>query len=572
MLLEAIYHKPYSEYAFPVDADTLVIRLRTGKNNVEACMVVYHEKYDPLLKGSLQMEKIASDELFDYYEAKLIGPVKRFKYMFYIEDHLERKWYNHNGFFSQRPERGHFCYSYLNSEDAFEEVDWFVNSTVYQIFPDRFCRIPENLELEGLYYGGNIKGIMSRIDYLIKLGVDALYLNPVFKSESYHRYDITDNYEIDPVLGCKEELKEFIEICHKNNIKVVFDGVFNHISDNFFAFQDVKLNGSNSVYKDWFYIKSYPLVAFPQPNYQCFGFFGGMPKLNIGNKEVAKYIQDVVKYWTLEFGIDGWRFDVADEIERNFWRELRIQLRSYAKEVVLIGEIFDEASTWLCGDQFYSVTNYPLKSLINDLFAYRSIDAELFRMRLNNYIMKFNSKVLNSMLNIISTHDTPRFLTLCAKSQERFELGVVFQFTFPGVPLIYYGDDIGMEGEDDPDCRRPMIWIESEWNRHILKLYRFFIDLRRNNSVLRNGIYRDYNVIGNRDILAFKRENEKDKLIIVMNTTDKKAKGSIDLGNSIKPSNMLECVNSKTLYKLESGRLKIVLDKYEWKILKPFVN
>jgi len=134
--------------------------------------------------------------------------------------------------------------------------------------------------------------------------------------------------------------------------------------------------------------------------------------------------------------VDGWRLDAADEVDRKFWRKLRDMLKDLNKDVVLIGEIFDEASSWLWGDQFDSVINYPLKAMINDLFAYRSIDVETFRNRISGYIMKFNKKVLSSLVNIISTHDTPRFLTLCNGDEKRFELAVVFQFTFLEFPHI----------------------------------------------------------------------------------------------------------------------------------------
>lgn len=568
MQIEAIYHKSYSEYAFPLDKNTLILRLRTKKNDVNSCIVVYHEKYDPSIKGSVQMEKTASDELFDYYEAKLDTGIKRFKYMFYLEDNFETIWLNQNGFSRHRPEWGFFCYSNICDKDVIEEIEWFKNSTVYQIFPDRFSKFPCEKETKGQFYGGNIKGIISKMDYLIKLGAGAIYLNPVFKSGSYHRYDIIDYYEIDPAFGDKTELKELIGLCHNNGIKVIFDGVFNHSSDKFFAFCDVLKNGTSSMYKDWFYVDSFPTVNYPKPNYQCFSYFGGMPKLNTGNPKTAQYLFDVVKYWTMEFGIDGWRFDVADEIDREFWRELRIRVKSLNKDVVLIGEIFDEASSWLGGDQFDSVINYPVKSLVNDLFAYGSIDADLFKMRLDSYIMKFNIKVLNSMINIIGTHDTPRFLTLCKGDEKRFELGVVFQFTFPGVPVIYYGDEIGMTGGGDPDCRRPMIWDETKWNKKLLKLYGFLMDIRRNNEVLRNGIYRNLDIIGDKGILAYKRVSDKDEIIVLMNTTDNKLNGIMKFGNSYKGKKSLKCLSSQKMQRIEGGEVKISLRPLEWRIYK----
>lgn len=568
MQLEAIFHEPYSQFAFPMDSNTLIIRLRTKKNDVNACMLIYHEKYDSTQRGKIQMDKVASDELFDYYEVELNVGIKRFKYMFYLEDNFEVKWYNQNGFFDYMPQWGFFSYSHICEKDVIEEVLWFKNSTVYNIFPDRFSRFPDSRETKGPVYGGNIKGIIMKLDYLIKLGVNVIYLNPIFKSHSYHRYDVIDYYELDPVFGEKSELKELINLCHKNGIRIIFDGVFNHSSDKFFAFRDVVQNKEGSEYRDWYHITSFPVINYPRPNYECFSYYGGMPKLNTGNSETKNYLFDVVKYWTTEFDVDGWRFDAADEIARNFLRELRIKIKTLNKDVVLIGEIFDEASSWLFGDQFDSVMNYHLKALINDLFAYRSIDAELFRMRINGYIMKFKKKVLYSMVNIIGTHDTPRFLTLCEGSEKRFELGVVFQFTFPGVPLIYYGDEIGMKGEGDPDCRKPMIWDESKWNSKLLRLYHFLIDIRKRNEVLRNGEYRDLFVNGDKGILAYKRENEKDRIVVVMNTTDHKVKGAVELGSSFRAVKVLECLKDKKQEAIEGGKIKLNLKPLEWRIYK----
>ncbi|CDG35490.1 Neopullulanase 2 [Acetivibrio thermocellus BC1] len=570
MKLEAIYHKPYSEFAFPVAPDTLVIRLRTAKNDVNTCILIYHEKYDTSQRGKVKMDKVASDGMFDYYEVELNVGIKRIKYMFYLEDNYSIKWYSSDGFFDYMPQWGHFTYSYICKDDIFHEVEWFRNSTIYQIFPDRFAKFPPDTENSGkrTIHGGNIKGIIDRFDHLVKLGVDVVYLNPIFKSESYHRYDVVDYYEIDPMFGSKEELRELMDLCHKNGIKVIFDGVFNHSGDKFFAFRDVVEKGEKSKYANWYFINSFPVQGYPRPNYECFSFYGGMPKLNTGNPETAKYFLDVVKYWTVEFGVDGWRLDAADEVDRKFWRKLRDMLKDLNKDVVLIGEIFDEASSWLWGDQFDSVINYPLKAMINDLFAYRSIDVETFRNRISGYIMKFNKKVLSSLVNIISTHDTPRFLTLCNGDEKRFELAVVFQFTFPGVPLIYYGDEIGMEGEGDPDCRRPMIWDEAKWNKKTLELYKFLIGLRKRFDALRTGEYGELPVTGCNGILAYRRGRGENGIIVAMNTLDRKENVVVETGDSFDTVKAFESLKDEERLNVDKKRINICLNPFEWRIYK----
>jgi len=570
MKLEAIYHRPYSEFAFPIDPDTLVIRLRTAKNDINNCILIYHEKYDFTQRGKAKMNKVASDEMFDYYEVELNVGIKRFKYMFYLEDVYSVKWYSNDGFFDYMPQWGHFTYSYICKEDIFEEVEWFCNSTIYQIFPDRFAKVPPDTSSVGsrMIHGGNIKGILDKFDYLVNLGVDVIYLNPVFKSESYHRYDIVDYYEIDPAFGDKRELKELIDMCHRNGIKVIFDGVFNHSSDKLFAFKDVVEKGEKSKYVNWFHIYSFPVEAYPRPNYECFSFYGGMPKLNTGNPETAQYLLDVVRYWTEEFGVDGWRLDAADEVDRKFWRKLRDMLKSLNRDTVLIGEIYDESSSWLWGDQFDSVMNYPLKWMVDDFFAHRSIDVETFKKRINGYIMKFNKKVLNSLVNVISTHDTPRFLTLCDGDEKKFEPAVVFQFTFPGVPLIYYGDEIGMEGEGDPDCRRPMIWDEAKWNGKIFELYRFLIDLRKRFDALRVGEYGELNVTGGKGILAYRRGRGEDGIIVVMNTLDQKENILVRTGEFFDGVKAFESLKDNEVVRIERKSINICLKPFEWRIYK----
>ncbi|HHV28660.1 MAG TPA: alpha-glycosidase [Clostridium sp.] len=570
MKLEAIYHKPYSEFAFSIDPDTLVIRLRTAKNDINTCILIYHEKYDSSQRGKAKMKKVASDEMFDYYEVELNVGIKRIKYMFYLEDNYSIKWYSSDGFFDYMPQWGQFTHSYICKEDILEEIEWFRNSTIYQIFPDRFAKLPPDTSNLGnrTVHGGNIKGIIARLDYLVTLGVDVIYFNPIFKSESYHRYDVVDYYEIDPVFGDKRELKELIDLCHKNGIKIIFDGVFNHSGDKFFAFKDILEKGEKSKYVNWYHISSFPVEVYPRPNYECFSYYGGMPKLNTGNPETAQYLLDVVRYWTVEFGVDGWRLDAADEVDRKFWRKLRDMLKSLNRDTVLIGEIFDESSSWLWGDQFDSVTNYPLKAMINDLFAYRSVDAEIFRMRINSYIMKLNKKVLNSLVNVISTHDTPRFLTLCDGDEKRFGLAVVFQFTFPGVPLIYYGDEIGMEGEGDPDCRRPMIWDEAKWNRKNLELYRFLIDLRKKFDSLRIGEYGELPVIGCKGILAYRRGLGEDGIIVIMNTLDQKARITVETGEFFDAVKAFKSLKDDEMLAVERKRINLCLKPFEWRIYK----
>lgn len=584
MLLEAIYHKPYSEYAFPVDENTLVIRIRTKKDDLNNVLVVFHEKYDTTLKGTVRMEKVAVDAMFDYYEAKLCHNIKRFKYMFYLESTYKHMWFTANGFSNERPEWGFFSFSNICRGDIINIPGWFKEAIVYQIFPDRFYNpkySPESPEYRRWargkvnklsHFEGSLKGIIEKIGYIKEIGINTLYLNPVFMAGSYHRYDTIDYYKIDSLLGTNEEFIKLVEICHENSIKVILDAVFNHCSSKFFAFRNLMELGEKSIYKEWFHVYSFPLKTKPAPNFECFGFFGGMPKFNTTNENVQKYFQEVAAYWIDNYNIDGFRFDAADEVDRNFWRLLRNTIKGKKKDAILIGEIWDEGYSWMGGDQFDSVLNYPSKSFINDLIAYRSISVEQFKQRVNSYLINFNSNVINTLVNIIGTHDTPRFLTLCENNKKRFELGIVLQFTLPGIPLIYYGDEIGMNGGGDPECRQPMMWKEKAQDKSITAIYKFLIDLRKCNNVLINGRYTDIKVTECRYILSYGRLTENEGIIIIMNTSDKNSRGTLQLDEFMRNANKLVSLRNGKIYRIDSHSAKITLNSYEWDIYMVEIN
>lgn len=576
MIIEAIYHRPYSEYAFIEDKAVLVIRLRTKKDDLSFATLIYFEKYDDSLSGAAVMEKAASDELFDYYEVKVECGIKRIKYMFRLEDKYEIIWYNAQGFHNTEPCWGFFNYSYVSSGNSIDVPEWFKGSIIYQIFPDRFNN-PKHVGSEHLdwpeegnnnlqHYGGNIEGIMEKICYLDELGINTIYLNPIFKAKSYHRYDTIDYYQVDPQLGTSRQLKELVQLCHRRGIRVIIDGVFNHCSSEFFAFKDVLLNGEKSKYKDWFYIKSFPVQTFPKPNYECFSFFGGMPKLNMENKEVIEYFIKVAVFWIQNFDIDGWRFDVADEIGWEFWRRLRNKVKEAKRDAVMIGEIWDEGTPWLNGDIFDSVISYPFKSIITDRFAFKYIETPAFKNRINRHLMQYTSKSAKLLVNIIDSHDTARFITECKNNKKMFELAVVFQFTFPGIPLIYYGDEIGMCGASDPECRMPMQWNKAKWDTELLSLYKFLTGLRKKYEVLSYGEYREFNTFGKGDIIAYRRGKGKGSIAVVMNLTDKTVKVTIDTSNMIKEGASMKSLKNSEIFKVDNKQFKVVLKPYSWNI------
>ena len=235
-----------------------------------------------------------------------------------------------------------------------------------------------------------------------------IYLTPIFEAPSNHKYDTVDYYSIDPHFGDEATVRELIEIAHAHGIKIVFDAVFNHSGYGFFAFQDVLDKGEESPYAHWFNIDSFPVETDP-PNYETFANqIATMPKLMTGQEDVREYFLDVGTYWVREFGIDGWRLDVANEIDHQFWREFRQAVKGENPETLIVGELWHEASEWVRGDQFDSVMNYSLQYACFDFFAQGTIRARSFANRLAKVQMNHTQSVNLAMFNLLGSHDTER--------------------------------------------------------------------------------------------------------------------------------------------------------------------
>jgi len=294
-----------------------------------------------------------------------------------------------------------------------------------------------------------------KLPYLESLGIDILYLSPVFLSPSYHKYDTIDYYSIEEVYGGRDGIRDFVKEAHKYGMRVLMDGVFNHCSDKHPYFVDVLEKGASSLYKSWFTIFSFDDDG--KPVYDSFGgLVPGMPRWNTCNPEVVDYLCDIAAYWTLELDIDGWRLDVADEVPHSFWRTFRKRLRALRHDILLIGEIWNHASAWLMGDEFDGLTNYKFRKTMLSL-ATRDIDAKTFWWRTNANLRLYKTTVWPYLVNLVGSHDTVRLFTTIS-DYENAALALLTTLCFEGMPLIYYGDEIGMEGGDDPDNRRAMIW------------------------------------------------------------------------------------------------------------------
>ena len=532
MKKEAVLHIPLSHYAYAEDEKTLVIRIRTAKNDIEKCCLFYGDRVDiqePIHTKEINMEKVSSDDLFDYFEGYIKDTYTRVCYYFLLKDGAETLFYYSRGFSEKidchRTE--YFQFPYIRREDVHNPPEWANDIVMYHIFPDSFASGKRQIEKHGkkcecdgassvTKLGGNLKGIVANLDYLRNMGINCIYLNPIFAASSYHKYDTIDYFEIDPCLGTKEDFKQLVKTCHKNGIRVILDGVFNHCGPDFFAFKDVLLNGEKSQYYDWFYHMPMPIRFCDPPSYEAFAYVKEMPKLNTGNPEVVEYLCRVGTYWIEEADIDGWRLDVANEVNYDFWRSFKKAVCSKKEDCFLIAEIWEDSNAWLQGDQFHSSMNYTFTYLCRDFFATRKINVQEFDEQIHKMIMRYPKKISLVQMNFLDSHDVPRFLSYCDGNAERMKLAFFYLFMSIGVPSVFYGDECYIEGATEPEYRAPMEW-EKE---NLLTDFSKWINIRKTYSAITKGEYRSAILDKERGIYGFYRIHENQKLLILINNSD----------------------------------------------------
>lgn len=468
--------------------------------------------------------------------------------------------------------------------------DWVKDAIFYQIFPDRFARSASAFQSPHLqpwgasptYYGfqgGNLEGITEKLDYLQELGITAIYFNPIFQSTTNHRYRPHDYYKVDPLLGDNEAFRKLLNAAHSRNIKVVLDGVFNHVNRSFLQFSHVLECENNSPYIDWFYIKGFPVRAYADhghPNYKTWAGNKKFPKLNLTNPQARQFILDVVKYW-MDFGVDGWRLDAAEEIEEDFWREFREVVKNINPQAYVFAEIWvDEkhktASRWLQGDQFDAIMNYGFASACIGFFIGDRVDRHLlhkqgnrpkrtygagdFAKRIDTMLSNYARDIVYSQYNLLESHDTSRYLTLAGSDKDILKLTIAFQMTYPGAPAIYYGTEIGLEGGRDPDCRRAMPWDRSQWDTDLLAHYKKLIALRKAYPSLRAGEYVSLHADSAASVYAFMRSLVEEKIIVILNNSDRVYPVEIALWKHFPEPAGLDCLISGKAYSIRKSRLQ----------------
>lgn len=533
MITEVIIHEQAGDFIYPVERNKLAVRIKTSVRITESCTLIYWNRFnrEPDMALRSEMKCYARDCMFNYYETIIdTGEVARYiKYYFEIDDGTETIWLNYYGVGRSIPGDGFFEYLYTNENDIFAVPEWVKGSVFYQIFPERFLNgdpvnDPESTVQWGSkptrenFMGGDLKGITEKIGYIKEIGANAIYLNPVFEAPSNHKYDTSDYFKIDTHFGSSEDFRSLVNKCHTNGIRVILDGVFNHCGYYFPQFQDLLKNGEGSRYKDWFNAESYPLDP-ENLNYECVGYYKWMPKLRLGNPEVRDYFLKVVKYWTEETGIDGWRLDVADEVDYTFWHEFRTLVKSIKPECFILAETWRENSDMLKGDQMDSIMNYPLRDALVDYFARQSIKSSELDSRINRLSGVYVKQAHNSLFNVIGTHDTARFLTLCGEDSRKLKLAAAVQFFLPGIPVIYYGDETGMTGENDPDCRKAMVWDEDMQDLDILNWYKKIVNLKKSCPELKSGEFLSNVCDDDLNLYGFIRRHRDSTIYVAVNNS-----------------------------------------------------
>ncbi len=460
-----------------------------------------------------------------------------------------------------------------------ETPDWVRDAVFYLVFPDRFAssaRVPKPAGLEPWdapptthgFKGGDLLGVAERLGYLGDLGVNALYLTPVFASAANHRYHTYDYHRVDPILGGDAALRELLDAAHARGMRVVLDGVFNHTGRGFYPFHHLLENGAASPYLDWFHVdrarlaRGRPVDAYPVPRpgrrsarprgslealgYEAWWDLPALPKLNTSNPAVREYLLDVAERW-IRFGIDGWRLDVPAEIDDDsFWRAFRDRVKGANPDAYLVGEIWHEAGRWLRGDQFDAVMNYLLTKallgffaagtletdLTRRVFSYRDVrplDASAFGAEIERVMALYDPAVRDVQLNLLGSHDTPRYLTSAGGDRTALELAFLFLCTVPGAPCVTWGDEVGLTGGCDPDCRKAFPWDEARWDQGLHGAYRRAIALRRAHPALRRGSFEP--LLAEGSVYAFARRLGGETVVAAFNAGREPASVTLpDLG------------------------------------------
>jgi len=598
MNITAVYHEPKSRYAYAYDKDTLHVRIRTAKDDIDKIDLIWGDQFNHMecRPGSgnwiwnhreaetLEMKKEYTDEFYDYWFVEFRAEWHRVRYVFVLQDGENEILYGSRFKYDLKKNEekrygvyNYFNFPFINQEDIHDGPEWVKETVWYQIFAERFCNGDPSLNRDGILewgskktvnndmiFGGDLKGIQEKLDYLIEMGITGIYFTPIFDAPSTHKYDTEDYFNIDSSFGDNGAFKQLVEEAHKRGIKVMLDAVFNHCGWTHPFWLDVVENGKESKYYDCFFIKNDPVVNFDlwdgkpasrpksadgRLNYETFAFTTEMPKWNTDHPIVNEHLLEAAKYWVKEYNIDGWRLDVSNEVSHKFWREFKTAVREIKPDLFILGENWDNSYPWLQGDQFDATMNFDFMFGIWDFvgsegFNHETVNAVGFKNIISHLLVNYPKNVSPFMFNLIDCHDTPRILSVCNNNVDKVKLAYVLQMTFTGSPSIYYGSEIGLPGVGD-DNRKCMIWDENKQNVSLKNHVKQLIALRKNNPAFR-AVDIQWLYAGEEDnCLIYKKETEGQQVYVIINNGEKDA--VIDLPQEMMNVDFEDIYNEKNV-------------------------
>ena len=569
--MQYVKYNPIDEYYKSVvgaveDDTSFIVRLQVNKCIKPSSVTLVFYEVDGTIEKKFAMELQQSNE-YDCYITEVKLSKGQYRYYFYMDGVP----YEH---FIGSDELGNasLFYDNVNSwhlsvyKKKYKTPKWLNKGVMYQIFPDRFCSCgnvkpnedkvmrvwgeqPYFKEENGVvknrdFFGGNLKGIISKLPYLKSLNVKTIYLNPIFKAYSNHKYDTEDYFEIDPMFGTQNDFENLVNQAKQNDIKIILDGVFNHVgSDSVYFNRSGKYgkggayNDKKSPYRSWFFFHD-------DGTYDCWWNFDTLPRINAQSKSAQNFFTSkdgVVRHW-IKCGASGWRLDVVDELDDCMLDKIVKSAKAQDGQSVIIGEVWEDASNkidygkrrhYFDGSQLDSVMNYPLKDAIIEFIRYgnEQILAKTAFTILNNY----PAYIRNNLMNILGTHDTCRIITALVGNElqgddkalmastkltdsqyaygcKLLKLAAVLQYTMFGFPCVFYGDEVGLEGYKDPFCRGCYPWKNQ--NKELLDFYRRLGQIREN-KIFSDGDFRQ--IVASNGVYAFRRTSKDGEVVVAVN-------------------------------------------------------
>ncbi len=533
----AILHQSDSRFSFPVNDTKAQIRLRVKRNDtIKRVNVIWNTCHKFYLNQNVTQLKVkCSDELFDYYIGELDNGCPGYSYLFEIIDgDGTTYYYNESGIITVKNIReafkDNFTVVFPNKDDIVVPNKQFEGRVFYQIFPERFARGADKSNTDYInmewntdeptndkFAGGDLDGIREKLPYLKKLGIGAVYMTPIHQSVSAHKYDIDDYFSVDKMFGDLNSLKALVDEAHKLDIKIVMDLVFNHSSFYNVLFQDVVKHGRSSKYYDWYFVYG-DKPSWDEGNYNTFCDVKMMPKLNTNNPEVQDYLCRVGEFYLKDYGVDGFRLDVAFDVSHKFWRVFKYRLQKVNPDVFIIGEDWQNSESFLGNDQWDSVMNYPFLYACQRYFAEDRYNAQQFCDYLNMRLMSYKDGTNRMMLNLLDSHDIERFFNSVGFDKNAMLSAMACMMFYQGCPMLYYGDEIFMDGKQDPYNRKCMRWDSAEFNGAEHKVVLDLLAMRQR-DILKKG---DITVCTDGELATITRTLDGKQLTLAVNSSGKK--------------------------------------------------